>query len=165
MRKKKTLYIQSHLKEGGSAALLAEDPNKLLEFITNCKKRGIKITPQRLAIYKILATKSKHPTINEIYEGIKMDYPSLSLNTVYKTIQVFIEFGMASQFTSREGVIRYEIKTEPHHHILCLKCRAIRDLFDKSLEGLDVPQTLKGGFDITRYDVIFYGYCSDCKPR
>ena len=81
--------------------------SEIAEFLTDCKKMGIKITPQRLAIYKILAAKAKHPTINELYEEIKKDYPSLSLNTIYKTIQLFIELGIVSQFTSREGVIRY----------------------------------------------------------
>ncbi|MBI3354385.1 MAG: transcriptional repressor, partial [Nitrospirae bacterium] len=84
-------------------------------FIAKCRERGLKLTPQRLAIHKILAAKAQHPTINEVYERIKKDYPSLSLNTVYKTLQLFIELGMASQFTTKEGVIRYEIKIQPHH--------------------------------------------------
>ncbi len=134
-------------------------------FIAKCRERGLKLTPQRLAIHKILAAKAQHPTINEVYERIKKDYPSLSLNTVYKTLQLFIELGMASQFTTKEGVIRYEVKLAPHHHVLCLKCRKIHDVFDSALDELKVSQPLKGGFDIIRHDVIFYGYCSDCKGR
>ncbi|MEK6680891.1 MAG: Fur family transcriptional regulator [Nitrospirota bacterium] len=134
-------------------------------FIAKCRERGLKLTPQRLAIHKILAAKAQHPTINEVYERIKKDYPSLSLNTVYKTLQLFIELGMASQFTTKEGVIRYEIKIQPHHHILCLKCRRINDIFDSSLDKLKVSPPLKGGFEIIRHDVIFYGYCSECKQE
>ncbi|MFZ3090481.1 MAG: Fur family transcriptional regulator [Nitrospirota bacterium] len=134
-------------------------------FIAKCRERGLKLTPQRLAIHKILAAKAQHPTINEVYERIKKDYPSLSLNTVYKTLQLFIELGMASQFTTKEGVIRYEIKIQPHHHILCLKCREINDIFDSSLDKLKVSPPLKGGFEIIRHDVIFYGYCSECKQE
>lgn len=137
----------------------------LEKFITDCKRMGVKITPQRLVIYKALAAKAKHPTINEIYEEIKKDYPSLSLNTIYKTIQLFIELGMVSQFTSREGVIRYEVKLSPHHHVLCLKCRKIHDVFDSLLDELKISQPLKGGFEIIRHDVIFYGYCSECKQE
>lgn len=134
-------------------------------FIAKCRERGLKLTPQRLAIHKILAAKAQHPTINEVYERIKKDYPSLSLNTVYKTLQLFIELGMASQFTTKEGVIRYEVKMQPHHHILCLKCRRINDIFDSSLDKLKVSPPLKGGFEIIRHDVIFYGYCSECKQE
>jgi Fur family peroxide stress response transcriptional regulator len=139
--------------------------NEVAEFLTGCKKMGVKVTPQRIAIYKILAAKAKHPTISEIYEEIKKDYPSLSLNTIYKTIQLFIEHGMVSQFTSREGVIRYEVKLLPHHHVLCLKCRKIHDVFDSFLDELKISQPLKGGFEIIRHDVIFYGYCSECKQE
>mgnify|MGYP001608647748 FL=1 len=134
-------------------------------FIAKCRERGLKLTPQRLAIHKILAAKAQHPTINEVYERIKKDYPSLSLNAVYKTLQLFIELGMASQFTTKEGVIRYEIKIQPHHHILCLKCRRINDIFDSSLDKLKVSPPLKGGFEIIMHDVIFYGYCSECKQE
>ena len=139
--------------------------NEIAEFLTGCKKMGVKVTPQRIAIYKILASKAKHPTINEIYEEIKKDYPSLSLNTIYKTIQLFIELGMVSQFTSREGVIRYEVKLLPHHHVLCLKCRKIQDVFDSCLDEIKMSPPLKGGFEIIRHDVIFYGYCSECKQE
>jgi len=139
--------------------------SEIAEFLTDCKKMGIKITPQRLAIYKILAAKAKHPTINELYEEIKKDYPSLSLNTIYKTIQLFIELGIVSQFTSREGVIRYEAKLLPHHHVLCLKCRKIHDVFDSSLDELKISPPLKNEFEIIRHDVIFYGYCSECKSE
>ncbi len=139
--------------------------DELKDFMAECKDKGVKITPQRLAVYKILAGKAKHPIINEIYEEIRRDYPSLSLNTIYKTIQLFIELGMVSQFTSREGVIRYEVKLAPHHHVLCLKCRKIHDVFDSSLDELKVSPPLKGGFEIIRHDVIFYGYCSKCKQE
>ncbi|MEK6678396.1 MAG: transcriptional repressor [Nitrospirota bacterium] len=139
--------------------------NEIAEFLTGCKKMGVKVTPQRIAIYKILASKAKHPTINEIYGEIKKDYPSLSLNTIYKTIQLFIELGMVSQFTSREGVIRYEVKLSPHHHVLCLKCRKIQDVFDSCLDELKVSPPLKDGFEIIRHDVIFYGYCNECKQE
>lgn len=134
-------------------------------FIAKCREKRLRLTPQRLAIHNILAAKAQHPTINEVYERIKNDYPSLSLNTVYKTLQLFIELGMASQFTTKEGVIRYEIKIQPHHHILCLKCRRINDIFDSSLDKLKVSPPLKGGFEIIRHDVIFYGYCSECKQE
>lgn len=132
-------------------------------FTAKCREKGLKLTPQRLAIYKILSAKAQHPTINEVYGNIKKEHPSLSLNTVYKTLQLFIELGMASQFTTKEGVIRYEVKIQPHHHILCLKCRRIDDIFDSALNKLKLSPSLRRGFEVVKHEVVFYGYCSKCK--
>ncbi|RMF93453.1 MAG: transcriptional repressor, partial [Candidatus Schekmanbacteria bacterium] len=134
-------------------------------FIEECRRAGIKVTPQRIGIFKILSDKSFHPTINEIYERAIADYPSLSLNTVYKTVQLFCELGFLSQFKSGEGIVRYEAKVQPHHHILCLKCNKIEDVFDESLDTIHLSKEKAGNFNILKHDVIFYGYCENCNKE
>ncbi len=137
--------------------------NQISFFIEGCRKKGVKVTPQRIALFKILSDKSLHPTIAEIYERTRADFPSMSLNTVYKTVRLFTELGFLSQFKSKDSTIRFEAKIKPHHHIICLKCRKISDVFDKSLDSIKLSSSKKDDFDIVKHDVIFYGYCNNCK--
>lgn len=97
---------------------------------------GLKATHQRLVIYEVTAKMDHHPTADHIYEAIKKDYPSISLGTVYKTLETFVEKGLLKKVFTKESQMRYDPKTESHGHIYCANTNEIVDYYDTELTDL-----------------------------
>ena len=92
------------------------------------KKHGLRITPQRLAVLKILAKSENHPEVEWIYRSIKKDFPTTSLATVYKTIHLLKELNQVLELGFADRGSRYDgNKPYPHPHIICTSCGAIVD--------------------------------------
>lgn len=121
------------------------------------------MTDQRLAIYGHLAASRAHPSAEAIFKTLKPRLPSLSLATVYKTLQAFHEKGLISLVNAPHTEARYDVLTETHHHLICKACGAISDVFDKRLDALR-PAASKD-FEVLEHSVHFYGYCAACRPR
>lgn len=127
---------------------------------------GIRPTPQRVAIYETLKGTTRHPTADAIYEALKSDFPSLSLNTVYDTLNILTEAGLIRKFAMRENISRYDGNPAPHGHFVCVKCGRVEDLrpaVDGELERISL--LLKDEIDgcIIESDYRFYGYCAECE--
>lgn len=98
---------------------------------------GLKATQQRIVVYDaLLNTMSIHPTAENIYEVVKPENPSLSLGTVYKTLDVFVASGLASRVSSAEGHMRYDANMDQHNHIYCTNTKEIIDYRDEELDQL-----------------------------
>ncbi len=135
---------------------------KLEAFIEKCRQEGLKITPQRIAVYEILLSSKSHPTVEEIYDEVKKRYPFVSLATVYRTVETLEQVGLAKKVCYWGSSARYDANTEDHHHLICVKCGAIEDIY---LEGrLDIPSEV-GGFRVSGYSVNVYGLCPDCREE
>jgi Fur family peroxide stress response transcriptional regulator len=134
----------------------------LESFIERCRKSGLKITPQRIAVYEILLSSPNHPTVEEIYEEVKKRYPFVSLATVYRTVETLEQMGLAKKVCYWGSSARYDANTEEHHHLICVKCGAIRDIYiDREI---DIPKELEG-FKTEGYSVNIYGLCPKCKEE
>jgi Fur family peroxide stress response transcriptional regulator len=142
------------------------DPKIRLEsMLKKLKERQLRITPQRIAILKILAGGNEHPTVERIYEQVKMDFPTTSLATVYKTVTLLKELNEVVQLGFPEGSSRYDGNPYPHPHVICLKCKKI---VDSNLSGLaDVTDQLKKetGFKIINHRLDFFGICPGCQKK
>ncbi|WP_066637899.1 Fur family transcriptional regulator [Desulfolucanica intricata] len=125
------------------------------------KKLGLRATPQRLAILKLLQGNTAHPSAEEIYNKLKPDFPSLSLTTVYNTLESLAEGGMIQEIRIDCSRRRFDPNPQPHYHFLCNKCRRVFDL-DINLINFDIPKQV-GDFWVEGCFVNFYGYCMDCK--
>ena len=135
---------------------------KLNLFIERCRKEGLKITPQRVAVYEILLRSENHPTVEEIYEEVRKKYPFVSLATVYRTVETLEQMGLAKKVCYWGSSARYDANTDEHHHLICVKCGAIRDVYiDKSIA---IPEELEG-FKTEGYSVNIYGLCPDCRKK
>ncbi|MDX6768213.1 MAG: Fur family transcriptional regulator [Elusimicrobiota bacterium] len=124
------------------------------------KERGIPLTHQRLAVYEELAGRHDHPSAETLYDSLKKEYPSLSLATVYKTLQTLDELGLVSRVDSPASQARYDAITATHHHAVCTACGRIEDLFDASLDALKAPKA--AGFVAESHSVHFHGLCAAC---
>ncbi len=125
--------------------------------------RGLKFTSQRIAIYEALAASKEHPSVDDLYSLVKEKHPTLSMNTVYNTLETLKEIGIANEISLFHDKARYDANQAPHHHLVCLKCRRIEDIYDDSLNDLALSSESKNRFQIVGHRVEFHGYCQNCK--
>jgi Fur family peroxide stress response transcriptional regulator len=127
------------------------------------KEKKIKSTPQRMAIYEILLNTTAHPTVEEIYNVLHPNYPSVSLATVYKTLESFKNVGLVQELTIGENKSRYDACVTPHTHLLCLECERVIDIAPDPIGCLidKLPNNLD--FEVISQQVYFFGKCKDCK--
>ncbi len=132
-------------------------------IIQKLRDNGHKITPQRLAIVKILANSESHPSVEDIYVQIKKDFPTMSLATVYKNIILIKTLGEVLELGFPDGSNRYDgNKPYPHPHVICIKCRKIVDPDLDSLDGMKKEVSLETHFNILYHRLDFFGICNDC---
>ncbi len=132
------------------------------DFIATLRDHGLQVTYQRLAIFQALYFTKDHPSAEVIYQQVKKRFPMISLGTVYKTLEKFFEVGLIQKVSPVTEVARYDAITRPHHHMVCLECQSIQDA--EELVGdqkISIPE--KSGFQVVRQQVIFQGYCPECK--
>lgn len=124
--------------------------------------KGFKLTPQRAAIISFLEGNTSHPSAENIYEAVLKEYPMVSLATVYNTLEVLKELGRVTELSDGERKL-FDPIIEPHHHLICARCKKIVDLrkdFD-----LSVPAELLNGFKITSRHAQFRGVCPECSQK
>ncbi len=137
--------------------------NSLANFIEACKKNGLKVTPQRIEIYKELIKLNDHPSATEIYQRVKKKFPHISFDTVNRTLQKLVEMGVARLVEDYEDIKRYDGIMERHHHFHCLKCHRIIDVYDKRLEEINIPDVVAKRFTVVDTKIVFAGICDQCK--
>jgi Fur family peroxide stress response transcriptional regulator len=127
------------------------------------RAKKVPLTHQRIAVYEELAGRRDHPSAESLYGSLKKAYPSLSLATVYKTLQTLHEMGMVARVDSPAAQARYDALVETHHHAVCASCGGIEDLFDARLDRIAPPKT--AGFEIRGHSVHFHGLCAACAKK
>lgn len=129
------------------------------EIIRSIREQGGKVTPQRLAIYQALEADTTHPTAEAIYERIRETMPTISLATVYKTLNELVAIGELRRLDIH-GTSHFDTRTDPHAEIVCLRCDIIVDVVSPGAPSApSVP-----GFQIVGQTQTFYGYCASCRP-
>lgn len=106
--------------------------------IEQINKAGLKVTHQRIVILKAATAMDSHPSTEHIYEAIRYENPSISLGTVYKTLETFVQSGLLSKVSTHEGQMRYDPKLDSHGHIYCDNTKEIIDYYDQELNELIV---------------------------
>lgn len=135
-------------------------------IIQKLRDNGHKITPQRIAIVKIIAKSIGHPSVEDIYEQIKIDFPTMSLATVYRNIVLIKSLGEVLELGFPDGSNRYDgNKPYPHPHVICLKCKRIVDPDLDSLEDMTKEVAEETNFKILNHRLDFFGICSDCLQK
>lgn len=133
------------------------------QSVTLLKKHGLKATPQRIAIYDYLLHTEAHPTVDTIYASLHPTHPTMSLATVYKTVESLREAGLIQQLNVGEECFRYDARTSSHPHVQCLHCRRVFDLAPASFTDLPDRARAQSSFLITQAQLYFYGLCPECQ--
>lgn len=127
------------------------------------KTKKLKVTPQRLAIYKVLYETTAHPTAEDIYTALRQTHPTMSLATVYKTLDALKKADLATELNIGDDSSRYDATIKSHPHMICLSCGKVLDLHTQSLKAFKENVQKETDFDIVSEKVYFYGTCADCK--
>jgi Fur family transcriptional regulator, peroxide stress response regulator len=125
------------------------------------KSKGLRVTPQRFAVYANLLGREDHPTVEQILSDLNQDAPVSSQATVYSSLQALREVGLVREVLLEEGISRYDAKVEQHHHFHCLTCGVIEDIPWDAFPNLDLSQ-LRPGLKPEGYEVTVYGVCDRC---
>jgi len=143
------------------------DPDVRLQELTHkLKERGFRLTPQRMAVLKILAVSEGHPSVEQIYDHVRADFPMTSLGTIYKTVNLLREMGEVLELGFSDDGNRYDgNKPYPHPHLVCIKCKTIIDPEVPSLGVLPHKVAENTGYKIVSHRLDFYGICPQCQEQ
>ena len=136
---------------------------RLGDFVARCRKRGIAVTPQRLAVIGALLAAENHPSTDEICAAVRRRQPHVSLATVHRILEQFCEVGEARKVTLLHDVARYDGNVEPHHHVLCVRCRRVDDIEIPEVDKLIEGRTSLGQFALLRCSVEIDALCRRCQ--
>jgi len=129
------------------------------------REKGFKVTPQRLAIYKVLANSKAHPSAEMIFQQLQPYYPTMSLATVYKTVEILKEIGLIQVLNAGEDSFRYDADTSMHPHIRCLQCGRVDDLHNIDIASFVGEVASKTTYRLAGQPCYFYGYCPACQGK
>ncbi len=119
------------------------------------------LTPQRLAIYRSLLEAKDHPSPETLFERVRPSMPTLSLATIYKTLDTLAAMGLVSELPATGDAKRYDGNMEPHHHLVCTRCNKVADYRDPRLDRIAPPKNLRG-FRAQQVNVHIHGLCAEC---
>ena len=134
------------------------------ELVTKLREREYRLTPQRIALLRLLIAGDDHPSASDLYEQIKDRFPTTSLATVYKTLNVLKEIDEVLELGFSHGDNRYDgNKPNPHPHLICINCGKILDAEVSLARDLVREVVQSSGYQIVSHRLDFYGLCPDCQ--
>jgi len=136
------------------------------EMLDRLRAEGHRITPQRLAVLRLLAESSEHPSVEDIYEAVRKTFPTTSLATVYKTISVLKQMGEVLEIEFSKDSNRYDgNRPHPHPHLICVRCKKIVDPDLASISHITNELTSETGFKVIGYRLDVQGICPECQKK
>jgi len=130
--------------------------------------RGLRLTRQRIVIAQAFFAHEGHPNIDELCARVRGDDPTIGQATVYRTLKLLVESGLANQSRLGDGPARYESAGDDHHdHIICTNCGRIVEFRNDTIERLQEKIAREHGFQMSDHEMVIYGRCSPpgCDPR
>ena len=132
------------------------------EFMVKCQEHNLKVTPQRMAIYRELIDSKAHPTVDAMFQTVKKEFPNISYDTVSRTLLTFADIGIVDLVEVYGGAKRFDPNVTTHHHLHCVSCGEILDFHNDQYNNLDIPDESRQGFTIFTSRVVLKGICEPC---
>lgn len=136
--------------------------DRVREFLDRCREGGFRVTPQRVEILRMLLEVGGHPSAEDLYSDLRGRMPGLSVDTVYRTLATFQELGIVRRLEVLDDRGRFELNSEPHHHLICTRCRRVWDVEWSELDELDVPSDAHAWGEVDRPHAELRGICQNC---
>ncbi len=143
-----------------SSGQLDERMNAFTEW---CRRAGVKATHQRREIFREAVSTDEHPDVETIYQRVRRRIPTISLDTVYRTLSMLEEKGMLGRLELFSGRTRFDANTEKHHHFICTQCGLVRDFTSEEMDELSPPAEVRDWGDVRSVNVQLRGVCSACR--
>jgi Fur family transcriptional regulator, stress-responsive regulator len=132
------------------------------ELTESFREQGLRVTPQRQCIFRLLQGDDGHPTVESLYEAAQTEMPTISLKTVYQTVHDLAGMGEVTLIDLGTGSVRVDPNVEEaHHHVICVRCGKVRDLL-VDVSQLRPPARQRHGFTVSSVEVNFRGVCREC---
>jgi Fur family ferric uptake transcriptional regulator len=131
------------------------------------RHKGLKVTHQREEIAQTFLDSARHLSAEELYRQIQKIHPEVGLSTIYRTLKLLVEAGLASQREFGDGITRYEpVAGGRHHdHLICVNCGAIIEFQNQKIEELQKEVAENKNFTVLQHKLELYGYCEKCRRR
>lgn len=124
---------------------------------------GVKLTHQRLEIFRALASSHEHPDADAVYRAVRRRLPTVSLDTVYRTLWTLHDLGLVATLGPQRDRIRFDANLEPHHHFVCVRCGLVRDFQSEPLSNLPLPEEVTALGSVHDAHVEVRGTCQPCR--
>ncbi len=135
-------------------------------YISTLKDSGMRLTPQRIAICKLLCESSEHPTAAMIYDHVRMQYPTLSLMTVYNTLDSLVNLGLVNTLGNvGDDNTHYDGDTSSHINLACISCHKIEDISTSQISIIDHEISKNSGYKLLGARMMYYGLCPNCQNQ
>lgn len=143
----------------------SEVERRLHQFKAACKKAGVKLTHQRLEIFREVAASLEHPDAEAVFKCVRLRMPTVSLDTVYRTLWLLNDLRVVTTLGPRRERVRFDANLRAHHHYVCVRCGLTMDFEGVDLAALAIPDTVKrmGSILATRLEVS--GLCARCAKK
>lgn len=138
---------------------------RVAAFTEQSRKRGLAVTPQRLAVIRAVLETAEHPRAEDVYAEVRKQHPHISLATVHRTLETLTQVGEVRKVTQLHDSARYDGNVEPHHHLVCIHCRRVRDVDAPEFNGLLEGRRTLGDFKVVGCSVEIQAICKDCQRR
>lgn len=156
-------YIVKAMNSIKTKMSCVEVDEKIRCFTALCRKTGLRVTPQRVEIYKELIRTDEHPSAEILYGKVKKTFPNISFDTVNRTLLTLNEIGAAFIVEGSGDVRRFDSGMEKHQHFKCTKCKRIVDFHHKPFDDIKVPASIGKRFTVLRKSIYLEGICDLCK--
>jgi Fur family peroxide stress response transcriptional regulator len=143
----------------------AEVERRVQAFVQTCRRRGMKVTHQRMEIFRELAASVEHPDAETVYQAVCRRVPSISRDTVYRTLATLEVEGLIRKVSPLVERARYDANSDRHHHFICTVCGLVRDFYSEDLDNLPIPPAVTTLGEIESAQVEVRGICSACAQR
>jgi Fur family transcriptional regulator, peroxide stress response regulator len=139
-----------------------EVERRLERFKALSRKAGVKLTHQRLEIFREVAASLEHPDAETVFRGVKKRVPTVSLDTVYRTLWHLNDLGIITTLCPRRESVRFDANLSRHHHFVCTRCGLTRDFESAALDALTIPDSVKALGHVETMQVEVRGVCLRC---
>lgn len=133
-------------------------------FHNNCRAQAIRLTPQRVEIFRQLASTTAHPDAETIYNNVRKTMPTVSLDTIYRTLKFFEEHGLVLRVSVENERARYDAQTSEHTHFVCEKCGRIIDVSAAAKDAKTLKEQVSAEHNtkVFAMHLLFRGLCAEC---
>ena len=142
-----------------------EIEERMNAFRAKCHEASLKVTPQRTAVYKVLLETTDHPSAEAVFRQVRKVFPSISLDTVNRTLLTLSDMGVAFVVEGSGDAKRFDANLRIHQHFKCVKCKRIIDFHHNPFDRIHVPENLASRFTVHRAMVYLEGLCDRCRKK
>jgi Fur family peroxide stress response transcriptional regulator len=143
----------------------AEVERRVTVLMEALRAQGQRVTHQRLEVAQEVARSEAHPDTETIYRSVRTRVPTISLDTVYRTLATLEELGLITRVDPTAGPVRYDANLEHHHHFVCTRCGVIRDVSHPSLDAVEAPDVADRLGKVESIRVQLRGLCKSCEEE